>query len=171
MADQTQPPPFTQPQATQPPYAQPMPPAPPRKSFLSVFKMSGKEVVILLLILNLFGMVGLFIKIEMNKPAPYETVSVAQMGTVYEDALSKDPTNSPDMIKAKTQIYMAVTQKALEAIAAKDKSIILVRECVLAGEYRDLTPDIMKMAGDALSKNPLTAAAQTTGALNAATGQ
>ena len=131
-------------------------------------KASLVEVAVCLLVLNLFVMAGLFWKIEVNKPPVIATVSVTQLSRIYGQQFAADPTNTPEMIRLKTGIFMATTEKML-AQSAKQKGMGgFARECVLTGDSLDLTPQVTGAVDQALKSGALTLGGTGNAALNLA---
>lgn len=143
-------------------YGAPAPAAAPAKR-ISKVKLTITEVAVFLLVINLFGMVALYIKMERDKPPVVATVAVTALARNYEQQFANDPNSTPELVKAKTNIFMASAEEAVKAYAHDQHMVILARECVLAGESKDLTSDMQSVVDAALKKN----AAQAGGLGNA----
>ena len=120
------------------------------------FKASLVEVAVCLLVLNLFIMAGLFWKIEVNKPPVIATVSVSQLSRIYGQQFAADPTNTPEMIRLKTGIFMATTEKLIAQSAKQKGMVVFARECILTGDSLDLTPQVSSAVDQALKSGNLT---------------
>lgn len=129
-------------------------------------KASLVEVAVCLLVLNLFVMAGLLWKIEVNKPPVIATVSVSQLSRIYGQQFAADPTNTPEMIRLKTGIFMATTEKMLAQSAKQKGMVVFARECVLTGDSLDLTPQVAGAVDQALKSGALTLGGIGNAALN-----
>lgn len=116
-------------------------------------KIRLAETAVFLLVLNLFVMGGLMWKVETNKPPVIATVAVTQLSRMYSQQFASDPTNSPEMISLKTQIFMATTEKLIGQVAHRKGMIVLARECVLTGDNVDLTSEIAASVDKALKES------------------
>ena len=115
-------------------------------------KFSATEIGLFLLVLNLAVMAVLFIKVYQNKPPVIATVAVSQLARTYESQFVSDPTATPELIKLKTNIFMAQTEQAVQAMAVKQHMVVFARECVLSGETQDLTPQLQTVIDNALKQ-------------------
>lgn len=131
-------------------------------------KVSAGEAAVCLLVLNLFVMAGLFWKIEVNKPPVIATVSVSQLSRIYGQQFAADPTNTPEMIRLKTGIFMATTEKLLAQSAKQKGMVVFARECVLTGDSLDLTPQVSSAVDQALKSGTLTMGGTGNATLNLA---
>lgn len=118
-------------------------------------KASLVEVAACLLVLNLFVMAGLFWKVEANKPPVIATVSVSQLSRIYGQQFAADPANTPEMIRLKTGIFMATTEKLLAQSVKQKGMVVFARECVLTGDSVDLTPQVSSAVDQALKSGAL----------------
>lgn len=141
-----------------------IPSAPAKRSF--PLKVSIGEAAACLLVLNLFVMAGLFWKIEANKPPVIATVSVSQLSRIYGQQFAADPTNTPEMIRLKTSIFMATTEKLLAQSAKQKGMVVFARECVLTGDSLDLTPQVSSAVDQALKSGALTTGGTGNATLN-----
>lgn len=126
------------------------------------------EVAVFLLIVNLFAIGGLLWKIEQNKPPVIATVAVGQLSRMYGQQFAADPTNTPEMIKLKTGLFMATTEKLIGQAAHEKGMVVFARECVLTGDTVDLTPQITASVDQALKTGGLQLGEGTHDALAAA---
>jgi hypothetical protein len=113
------------------------------------------EIAVFLLIVNLFAMGGLLWKIEPNKPPVIATVAVGQLSRMYGQQFAADPANTPEMIKLKTGLFMATTEKLIGQAAHEKGMVVFARECVLTGDAVDLTPEITASVDQALKAGGL----------------
>lgn len=113
------------------------------------------EIAVFLLIVNLFAIGGLLWKIEQNKPPVIATVAVGQLSRMYGQQFAADPTNTPEMIKLKTGLFMATTEKLIGQAAHDKGMVVFARECVLTGDSVDLTPQIATSVDQALKAGGL----------------
>ncbi len=113
------------------------------------------EAAVFLLIVNLFAIGGLLWKIERNKPPVIATVAVGQLSRMYGQQFANDPTNTPEMIKLKTGLFMATTEKLIGQSANDKGMVVFARECVLTGDTVDLTPQISAAVDQALKTGGL----------------
>lgn len=117
------------------------------------FRVTAVEVAIFLLVINLCAVAALYIKTERDKAPIVATVGVTALARNYEAQFANDPNATPELVKLKTNIFMGSAEQAVKAISQKQHMIILARECVLAGEAKDLTPDLQQIVDTALKKN------------------
>lgn len=113
------------------------------------------EIAVFLLIVNLFAIGGLLWKIEQNKPPVIATVAVGQLSRMYGQQFAADPANTPEMIKLKTGLFMATTEKLIGQAAHDKGMVVFARECVLTGDTVDLTPQIAASVDQALKTGGL----------------
>ena len=117
--------------------------------------LSKTELVICLLVLNLFVMAGLAWKVETTRPPVIATVAVSQLSRMYGQQFAADPGNTPEMVKLKTDLFMATTEKLLAQAAQKKGMVVFARECVLTGDTVDLTPQVVSSVDEALKSGSL----------------
>lgn len=117
------------------------------------FHLTMTEVAVFMLVLNLFAVGALYLKTEKEKAPVMATVSVTSLARGYEERFANDPTATPEVVKLQTNIFMASAEQAVKEMSAKQHMLILARECVLAGEAKDLTPDLTPIIDSALKKN------------------
>ena len=141
-----------------------IPSAPAKRKF--TLKVSIGEAAVCLLVLNLFVMAGIFLEVEGNKPPVIATVSVSQLSRIYGQQFAADPTNTPEMIRLKTGIFMATTEKLLAQSAKQRGMVVFARECVLTGDSLDLTPQVSSAVDQALKSGALTMGGSGNATLN-----
>ncbi len=129
------------------PSLKPLPPEGPQR-FRKPLSMA--EIAVVLLVVNLFVMGGLFWKIEIDKPPVTATISLTQLSRIYGQQFASDPSNTPEMIKLKTGIFMATTEKMIGETARRKGMVVFARECVLTGDSIDLTPQVAAAVDHAL---------------------
>jgi hypothetical protein len=117
------------------------------------FRVTAVEIAIFLLVLNIFAVAALYIKTERDKAPIVATVGVTALARNYEAQFANDPNATPELVKLKTNIFMGSAEQAVKAMSQKQHMIILARECVLAGEAKDLTPDLQQVVDTALKRN------------------
>jgi hypothetical protein len=102
------------------------------------------DVIIILLALNLIGLIGLAIRVYTAAPKPMVvTVGVRQLTGEYLAKIST--TNiTPEEAGVRTQLFLSVAQDALRRLAVDKGVVIMARECVLGGEYSDVTDELSK---------------------------
>jgi hypothetical protein len=137
-----------------------------------------EDVILFLLVANMIGLVGLGIRVYRGDRPTVVTVGVTQLSREYLAKLAT--TNvSPDEARVRTQMFLAVAQDAVKRAVTRKGVLVLPRECVLAGEFEDLTPEVAKavtatmeakVAATALpaigQSSQIVASAPTTGAVN-----
>lgn len=107
---------------------------------LSAFLPNFKETVALLLVLNFALLGGLWYRFETTRQPEIATVGVTALTRLYANKVANDPNATPEVIRAKTEIFQDTVRKSVEDLSARKKVIILAREAVLTGEHEDLTP-------------------------------
>jgi len=125
-------------------------PAPKLRLTIKSLLAAKAEIAVFLLIVNLFALGGLLWKIEQNKPPVIATVAVGQLSRMYGQQFAADPANTPEMIKLKTGLFMATTEKLIGQAAHQKGMVVFARECVLTGDTVDLTPEITASVDQAL---------------------
>lgn len=113
-------------------------------------RLSMAEIAVALLVINLFALGGLFWKVEIDKPPVTATVSLTQLSRIYGQQFASDPANTPEMIKLKTGIFMATTERMIGDTARHKGMVVFARECVLTGDSVDLTPQVAAAVDQAL---------------------
>lgn len=113
-------------------------------------RLSVAEIAVVLLVINLFVLGGLLWKVEADKPPVTATVSLTQLSRIYGQQFASDPANTPEMIRLKTGIFMATTEKMIGETARRKGMVVFARECVLTGDSVDLTPQVATAVDQAL---------------------
>lgn len=107
---------------------------------LSAFLPNFKETVALLLVVNFALLGGLWYRFETTRQPEIATVGVTSLTRLYATKVANDPNATPEVIRAKTEIFQDTVRKSVEDLSTRKKVIILAREAVLTGEHEDLTP-------------------------------
>ncbi len=105
---------------------------------------SHVEVLTLLLAINTIAIVGLGVRVYRGDKPTVVTVGITQMSREYMARLATAPNVTPQEASIRTRLYLAVAQEAVKDAATKKGILVLPRECVLAGEYSDVTADVSK---------------------------
>jgi hypothetical protein len=147
-------------QAASPPPAR----RPPRR-----LPLSKDDVIVFLLAVNLIGLVGLGVRVYRGDRPTVVTVAITQMAREYMGRLATSNV-SPEVARIRAQMFLAVVQDTVRNAAVRQGMIVMPRECVLAGEYSDLTADVSRAVNETLQRHaqPTPAAAPlptTTGAV------
>lgn len=114
-----------------------------RRRGIGLPPVSKNDVIIFLLAVNLIGLVGLGIRVYRGGKPTVVTVGITQMTRDYVARLAGAPM-TPEEAQIRTKLYLSVAQDAVRRAADKKGVLVLPRECVLAGEYADITPDVEK---------------------------
>lgn len=101
------------------------------------------DVVTVLLVLNLVGLAGLGIRVYRGDKPAVVTVGITQMSRDYMAKLAISNV-SPEEARIRTQLFLAVAQDAVKAAATRKGILVVPRECVLAGEFTDMTAEVSK---------------------------
>jgi hypothetical protein len=117
------------------------------------FRVTAVEIAIFLLVINLCAVAALYVKTERDKAPIVATVGVTALARNYEAQFANDPNATPELVKLKTSIFMGSAEQAVKTMSQKQHMVILARECVLAGEAKDLTPDLQQIIDTALKKS------------------
>lgn len=107
---------------------------------ISQFVPNFKETVTLLLVANFALLGALWYRFETTRQPEIATVGVTALTRLYANKVANDPNATPEVIRAKTEIFQDTVRKSVEDLSARKKVIILAREAVLTGEHEDLTP-------------------------------
>lgn len=123
----------------------------PSRSRLPRLRFSAQEAVIVGLAVVAIAQAVLFIRVERDRPPQIVTVGVRQITQEYVSKLAT--TNiSQDEARIRTELYLAVAQDVIKRLAVKDDVLVVARECVLAGEHADLTPQVSTAVSAAFSR-------------------
>jgi len=118
---------------------------PPRKRKRLPF--THVEVLTLLLAIDTIAIVGLGVRVYRGDKPTVVTVGITEMSREYMAKLATAPNVTPQEANIRTRLYLAVAQEAVKDAATKKGILVLPRECVLAGEYSDVTADVSKAVG------------------------
>ena len=117
-------------------------PPPPRARWRWPF--SAVESLAALLAANLILTVGLGVRVYQGDKPTVMTVGITQMTRAYMAKLATTPGVTPQEASLRTRLYLAVAQEAVKTAATRKGVLVVPRECVLAGEYADLTADVAR---------------------------
>lgn len=122
------------------------------------------DVVIVLLTLNLLGLVALAARVLHGDRPTVVTVGITQMAREYTARLATANIR-PEEARIRTQLFLAVAQDAVRQAAGQKGVLVMPRECILAGEYADITGEVSRAVATTLDRKggDLGAAAPTTG--------
>lgn len=105
---------------------------------------SALEGLAVLSAANLILTVGLGVRVYRGDKPTVMTVGITQMTREYMARLATTPGVTPQEANLRTRLYLAVAQDAVKTAAANKGVLVVPRECVLAGEYADLTGDVAR---------------------------
>lgn len=108
------------------------------------FPLSAVEVLSFALAVNVIATVGLGVRVYRGDKPTVMTVGITQMTREYMAKLATNSAISPQEASIRTRLYLAVAQDAVRTAATRKGVLVVPRECVLAGEYADLTGDVAK---------------------------
>lgn len=129
--------------------ATPPPPAPLRRRS---WPWPGRETLVtLLLIVNLAGLAGLGLHAWRGAKPVVLVVGITQLAREYMAKLATANV-SPQEAKVRTELFLAVAQEAVRDAADRKGVLVVPRECVLAGEYGDITEDVAKAVSATLAQ-------------------
>ncbi|OYW79215.1 MAG: hypothetical protein B7Z26_08440 [Asticcacaulis sp. 32-58-5] len=117
-------------------------PPPPEKA-RTPWKPTKVDVLMLLLAANIIGSVGLGIRVYRGSKPTVVTVGVTQLTREYVSRLATSQI-TPQEANIRTQMFMSIAQEAVKKAATEKGVIVMARECVLAGEFADVTPDVAR---------------------------
>jgi hypothetical protein len=113
--------------------------------------VSKSDVIVFLLAANMIGLVGLGIRVYRGDKPTVVTVGITQLARDYMGRLATSNV-TPDQARLKTQMFLSVVQDTVRNAALKKGMIVMPRECVLAGEYSDLTGDVARAVNETLQR-------------------
>lgn len=93
----------------------------------------------------------LFIRMERGRPPEIVTVGVRQITQEYVSKLATSDI-SQEEARIRTELYLALAQDTIRRLAVADDVLVVARECVLAGEHADLTPQVSRAVQAAFAK-------------------
>jgi hypothetical protein len=122
--------------------------------------ITRNDLVAALLALNFIGLIGLGARVYRGDKPTVVTVGITQMSRAYMAKLAT--TNiTPQEARIRTQLFLAVAQDAVKLAANRKGIIVVPRECVLAGEYSDMTAEVERAVTETMDR-------KTVGAVSAA---
>jgi hypothetical protein len=129
---------------------------PPARASKESWRPSKVDVLILVLAANLVATAGLGIRVYRGSKPTVVTVGVTQLTGEYVSKLATSNI-TPQEAAVRTQLFMSVAQDTVRRAASDKGVIVMARECVLAGEFADITPDVGRSveATMAKTKSPL----------------
>lgn len=106
-------------------------------------RLGREDVVMILLVANLAGLAALAARVLGGDKPVVVTVGITQLTRDYMAKLAT--TNiSPEETRIRAQLFLAVAQDAVKGAASRKGLLVVPRECVLAGEFADMTPDVAR---------------------------
>lgn len=120
--------------------------------------VNRNDVVTALLVLNLIGLIGLGVRVYRGDKPTVVTVGITQMSRDYMAKLATSNV-SPQEARIRTQLFLAVAQDAVKQAASRKGILVVPRECVLAGEYTDMTAEVARAVGATMDRRASSSAA------------
>lgn len=144
--------------ATKPPAADAVRGAPPARNSprTALLAVGRSDIVLILLVLNLVGLVGLGARVYRGDKPTIVTVGITQLAREYMAKLATSNV-SPAEARIRTQMFLAVAQDAVKQAAGRRGIIVVPRECILAGEFSDMTAEVSKAVSATLDQKALSA--------------
>jgi len=121
---------------------------PPR---LPKVRMTVQDGLILVLAAVVVAQVVLFVRLDKQVSPRIVTVGVRQITQQYVGELAASDV-SQEEARIRTALYLAVAQDVIKRMSVADGVLIVARECVLAGEHADLTPQVATAVSAAFSR-------------------
>jgi hypothetical protein len=141
--------------ASQPPAADAARDPSTRKSRTGKLWVFGRgDIVPVLLVLNLVGLIGLGLRVYRGDRPTIVTVGITQLAREYMAKLAASNV-SPAEARVRTQMFLAVAQDAVKQAAGRRGIIVVPRECILAGEFSDMTAEVSKAVSATMDGRPL----------------
>ena len=131
------------PSAQEPRAAAPPSAARPKAKAKTPFPFARNDLVLALVVLNLVGLVGLGLRVYRGDRPTVVTVGITQLAREYMAKLATSNV-SPAEARIRTELFLAVTQDAVKRAAGRKGILVVPRECILAGEYGDMTAEVSK---------------------------
>lgn len=116
------------------------------------------DIVPALLVVNLVGLVGLGLRVYRGDKPAVVTVGITQLAREYMAKLATSNV-SPAEARIRTQMFLAVAQDAVKQAAGRRGIIVVPRECILAGEFSDMTAEVSKAVTATMDQKALPAPA------------
>lgn len=126
---------------------------------------TSRELIVLLLLGNFVFTGALWYRFETTRQPEIATVGVTALTRLYATKVAADPNATPEILKAKTELFQDTVRKAVEDLALRKKVIIIAREAVLTGEHEDLTPEL-EAAVAKIAESDVKGASQPKGGLD-----
>jgi hypothetical protein len=126
---------------------------------------TSREMIVLLLVGNFVFTGALWYRFETTRQPEIATVGVTALTRLYATKVAADPNATPEILKAKTELFQDTVRKAVEDLALRKKVIIIAREAVLTGEHEDLTPEL-EAAVAKIAESDVQGASQPKGGLD-----
>ena len=123
----------------------PAPPPPARRKAL----VSRQDVIVFLLAANMIGLIGLGVRVYRGDKPTVVTVGITQMARDYMGRVAASNI-SPEEARIRTQMFLAVVQDTVRTAAARKGMVVMPRECVLGGEFSDITADVSQAVNQAM---------------------
>lgn len=109
------------------------------------------DLVLALVVLNLVGLVGLGVRVYRGDRPTVVTVGITQLAREYMAKLATSNV-SPAEARIRTELFLAVAQDAVKRAAGRKGILVVPRECILAGEYGDMTAEVSKAVNATLDR-------------------
>jgi hypothetical protein len=106
-------------------------------------RLTVQDGLIVGLALVAIAQAALFIRMEKARPPEIVTVGVRQITQEYVSRLATSNV-SQEEARIRTELYLALAQDTIRRLSVQDGVLVVARECVLAGEHADLTPQVSK---------------------------
>jgi hypothetical protein len=107
------------------------------------------DLIVILLAANMIGLVGLGVRVYRGEKPTVVTVGITQMARDYMGRLAASSV-TPEEARIRTQMFLAVVQDTVRTAAARRGMVVMPRECVLGGEFSDMTADVSRAVNAAL---------------------
>jgi hypothetical protein len=134
----------------------PGPPTPTPSKPRAWLPVTRNDLILVLLAVNLIGLLGLGVRVYRGDKPTVVTVGITQLAREYMAKLAT--TNiTPQEARVRTQLFLAVAQDAVKMAANRKGIIVVPRECVLAGEYSDMTAEVSKAVAATLDRKTASA--------------
>lgn len=114
------------------------------RSFARAVLPNMNQFLFGLLCLNLIFTTGVFLRQQQGVKPVIATVGVRQLTSDHIAKMASAKTMTPEEARIRTELFLAVAQDAMKRMSAQKGVVVLARECVLAGEYADVTGDVAK---------------------------
>lgn len=113
---------------------------------------SFNQGVVGLLALNMIFTGGVLVRqLQGTKPV-IATVGVRQLTNDHVAKMATARNMTPEEARIRTELFLSVAQDSMKRMSTQKGVVVLARECVLAGEYADVTFDVAKSVNAVLSQ-------------------